>query len=738
MRNVTKTLQTFLIACMSIFTLQAQTTDVTDTYLGNNAGFDTDFNFNKNTFEIVGNHILEVAGWTKNTTATYTIAGTIEYGIPVGFNAGSQPPSVGYGNKAGGALALSTGWGEMLRYYKDVTLPAGKYSIVTAIYNTGSVTAGTSLTGWIPNEVGETSVVSSLKTFPVGTWVTDTVDFVVAKDNMLGKIQVGLQSIAGVGSGSTAKILVDYVKLLSHNIDKTALEEKIEEVEQSGYKGSPGEAFIESAITEAKTVYNSPSPTLVEMVQAIEKLDAAISLFHNALLADLKIDGVTVTGFNAEKFAYTIVVSGNENSPIPQVEAMAVGAAAGAKVTIQQVTQLPGTAVVTVTPGTGKNDVAKVYTIKININYLSGWDANGAKGAGSEPNNFGWKAVKASEFGWATALEGNAGNASYYRDNFPAGTGKRSLSRFHTNEMYFPVKLKAGVIYVFSGSTWKINTGCTNTFEINTSEDRATGQVLGSISKSIGASEVQHSFEFLAPQDGTYYLHWYNTEGYDRIICYDLLIYPTDKVPFEVTFDSKGGSEVNKQYLTAGGKVTQPQAPTKDGFEFDGWWYTEDGFDMRWNFSLGIDNNLGLFAHWLSNTFYGISFDSQGGNDVPEQEVREGGFIEEPGEPTKDGFEFHGWFYNDAEWDFSQPVTSEMVLTAKWSSSSSIDESNTDRLEIVSVTNGVKVIANQPIEVKVLSVMGVVVKVVEVEVGETFIELPAGIYIINRAKVIVK
>jgi len=737
MKNITKTLYVFLVVCMSMFIMHAQTTDVTDTYLGINSGFDTDFNFDKNTFIISGNQILDVAGWTKSSDATYTISATIEYGIPVGFNGGTQPPSVGYDGKAGGALALSTGWGVALHYYKDVTLPAGKYAIVTATYNTGSVTAGSSLVGWIPGDAGKASVMSSLNSFPVGTWVTDTVNFVIDEDNVAGKIQVGLQSIAGVGSGSTAKILVDYVKLLSYNIDKTALGEKIDEVEGLEYEGTPGETFITTAITEAKAVYNSSNPTLLEMVQAIENLDAAVALFRNALLSDLKVDGITVAGFDPNTFTYTIVVGGNENSTIPQVEAMAAGTTAGANVAIEQATELPGLATITVTPGTGKSESVKVYTIKININYLAGWDGNGLTGAGSEPNNFGWKATQESEFGWGVAAEGFAGQMTYYRDNYP-DAGTRSLSRFHTNEAYFPVELKAGVIYVFSGATRKINTSCTNTFEINTSEDRTTGTVLGSVSKSIGASEVLHSFEFLASEDGTYYLHWYNTEGYDRIICYDLLIYPTDKVPFEVTFDSKGGSDISIQYLTAGSKITLPETPTKDGYDFDGWWYTEDGFDMRWNFDMGIEKSITLFAKWMSSTFYEITFDSQGGTEVIKQEIREGQLIEEPDEPLKDNYEFIGWYHNDGEWDFSQPVTGDMTLTAKWGAASSLSEINTKAFNVISVVNGVKVVAIQPVDIKVVSIMGVVVKTMVVNAGETFIQLPAGIYIINGVKAIVK
>lgn len=731
MRNVTKSLYVFIIACLNMLALNAQTTDVTSTYLGANAGFDTGFNFDKNTFVISGNHILDVEGWKNSTTATYTIAGTVEYGIPVGFNGGTQPPSVGYNNSVGGALALSTGWGEVLRYYKDVTLPAGKYAIVSAIYNTGSVTAGSSLVGWIPNDAGKESAMSTLNSFPVGVWVTDTVEFVIDDDNLAGKIQVGLQSIAGVGSGSTAKIIVDYIKLLSIDIDKSTLGSKIAEVEGLGYEGSPGESYMTNAVNAAKVIYDKPSPTLLELVQAIENIEAAVALYRNALLSDLKVGGVKITGFDSNKFAYSIVLKGDENSVIPQVDAAAIGAPAGATVAIEQVTKLPGTATITVTPATGKDGDKKVYTVQMKVNYLAGWDGDGASGVGSEPNKFGWKGTGT----WGVAAVGNAGAINYYRDDSPSA-GIRCLSRAVDSELYYPVSLKAGIIYEFSGGVNKFNLVTQNTFEINTSEDRKSGVVLGSDTKSAG--NITQTFEFMVPEDGTYYLHWYNVGGNDRNTCYNLTLSTTDKKPLEVMFDSKGGSEVKPRYTTKGNVIIEPEAPTKEGSEFDGWWYTEDGFDMRWNFSIGIERDITMFAKWKSTTFYVVSFDSQGGSDVPQQDVRSGESVEEPGEPVKEGFEFLGWYNNDTEWNFSQSISGDLTLQAKWNSTSAIDETDAKTFAVNTVADGVIVTTIESVDVKVISIMGALVKATRIDEGETFIQLPAGIYIINGVKVLVR
>lgn len=735
MRNVTKSLYVFFVACMSVFALNAQTTDVTDTYLGVNAGFNTDFNFDKNTFVISGNQILNVAGWMNSTTVAYTIAATVEYGIPVGFNGGTQPPSVGYNNSTGGALALSTGWGESLHYYKNVTLPAGKYAIVSAYYNTGSVAAGSSLTGWIPNDAGKGSVMSSVKSFPIGAWVTDTIEFVINDDDVAGKIQVGLQSIAGTGSGNTAKILVDYVKLLAYNIDKTALAEKISEVENLDYIGSPGETFIADAITAAKAIYNSPNPTLLQLVQTIEGLDDAVALFRNSFLSDLKIDGTTVFEFNPEKYAYTIVVGGGGNV-IPQISATAVGAAAGANVVIEQASELPGKAKVTILPGSGKNEGAKVYTVDIIINYLAGWDASGA--TDKTPYDAGWRSTDAG-VAWADSDPIDA-NKYQYRDNL--GVGRVFIHPQNHAIFSYPVVLEKGKAYILTCSSAKMSGDATRptTFSVNSSAD-GTGETIGTqtLNAAKWGSYTNYTVNVVAPADGTYYVLWQTaaSDG-DRSLAFNFMFIESGTA-LEIIFDTDGGTPVPEtQYKALGAKITKPQEPTKDGFLFDGWWYEEDGFLLRWNFDVAIGGNTTLYAKWLSSTFYEITFDSKGGSDIPKQEVREGNLIEEPFEPTMDGYEFLGWFYNDTEWNFSQSVTSAITLEAKWRSTSSINEADVQTFEIRSILNGITIITDQSVEVKIVSVVGVVVKTMKLDRGDTFIQLPAGVYIVNGEKVMVK
>ena len=124
--------------------------DITSMYL-KNYGFDTDFDYTIDDTGNVAQEILEVKGWTKSFSANYTITGVYQIGTPVTFN-GAAVPAVGQdGTTEGGVLALSTGWNQSMLFFQNVTLPAGKYALVSAFYNSVEQTAGRSRVAWVPS-----------------------------------------------------------------------------------------------------------------------------------------------------------------------------------------------------------------------------------------------------------------------------------------------------------------------------------------------------------------------------------------------------------------------------------------------------------------------------------------------------------------------------------------------------------------------------------------------------------
>lgn len=65
---------------------------------------------------------------------------------------------------------------------------------------------------------------------------------------------------------------------------------------------------------------------------------------------------------------------------------------------------------------------------------------------------------------------------------------------------------------------------------------------------------------------------------------------------FTVTFDSNGGSAVDSQSVTMDGLATEPTNPTKDGYQFDYWYY--DSEETAFDFSTQVTMDMTLTAHW--------------------------------------------------------------------------------------------------------------------------------------------
>ncbi len=67
----------------------------------------------------------------------------------------------------------------------------------------------------------------------------------------------------------------------------------------------------------------------------------------------------------------------------------------------------------------------------------------------------------------------------------------------------------------------------------------------------------------------------------------------------------------------------------------------------------------------LSNIYYSVIFDANGGQSVRTQTVKHGSYAEYKS-TYRYGYEFLGWYLNGEKYNFSTPVTSKIVLVAKW------------------------------------------------------------------------
>lgn len=117
--------------------------------------------------------------------------------------------------------------------------------------------------------------------------------------------------------------------------------------------------------------------------------------------------------------------------------------------------------------------------------------------------------------------------------------------------------------------------------------------------------------------------------------------------------------------------------PSKTGYTFDGWTAVVDsGYADNGNFHVDdyttkIENNFGnvtLTANFTINQ-YTISFDTDGGSEVPSITDDYGQAVEAPADPTKEGHDFRGWYSDsdfNTEYEFTTIPAESITVYAKW------------------------------------------------------------------------
>jgi uncharacterized repeat protein (TIGR02543 family) len=115
--------------------------------------------------------------------------------------------------------------------------------------------------------------------------------------------------------------------------------------------------------------------------------------------------------------------------------------------------------------------------------------------------------------------------------------------------------------------------------------------------------------------------------------------------------------------VVTNGYVSEPADPTRDGYEFAGW-YTDEACTSAFDFGQPVSLATTLYAKW--NPI--VTFNSMGGSDVSSVVVTNG-YVSQPTDPTRDGYTFNGWYTNDActdSFSFSSEVASPLTLYAGW------------------------------------------------------------------------
>ena len=72
------------------------------------------------------------------------------------------------------------------------------------------------------------------------------------------------------------------------------------------------------------------------------------------------------------------------------------------------------------------------------------------------------------------------------------------------------------------------------------------------------------------------------------------------------------------------------------------------------------------FLSACEENIYTVAFDTDGGTTINKQIITENKKVTKPEDPTKVGYDFVGWTYEDQEWDFDNKVKGNIILKAKY------------------------------------------------------------------------
>ena len=155
---------------------------------------------------------------------------------------------------------------------------------------------------------------------------------------------------------------------------------------------------------------------------------------------------------------------------------------------------------------------------------------------------------------------------------------------------------------------------------------------------------------------------WNKINGKD-----ELLNIPLVCNKLEATFNPDNGKPTVTKFIdndkNSKFKELVPE-PTKENYTFAGWYNGNEKFD----FTTVPTGDVTLTAKWTANDYY-VSFFTEHGDPPTSQNVKYNGTATDPGKLSEEGYTFIGWYTDDTydtEFDFTQPITGNTTVYAKW------------------------------------------------------------------------
>ena len=114
-------------------------------------------------------------------------------------------------------------------------------------------------------------------------------------------------------------------------------------------------------------------------------------------------------------------------------------------------------------------------------------------------------------------------------------------------------------------------------------------------------------------------------------------------------------------------------------------------------------NNDKTDSEETADTYYTVTFNSNGGTPIEPKKVKKNAQLDEPPTPEREGYIFEGWYNKNQQWVFSFGITEDMTLDARWLSPESLfDHTPSEDGETTVITN----LKRKTEEIRLPTVMG--------------------------------
>ena len=163
-------------------------------------------------------------------------------------------------------------------------------------------------------------------------------------------------------------------------------------------------------------------------------------------------------------------------------------------------------------------------------------------------------------------------------------------------------------------------------------------------------------------------------------------------VTFDLNYEGAVAADAPaKQNVKKGKTATEPEEPSREGYEFLGWFTDKNGAD-EFDFTTAINKKTTLYASWKQTgdapvETFTVTFDLnyEGATGAPEEQTVESGeYATIPETPIRNGYSFVGWYTNvdfTESFDFAKTaITANITIYARWVNISDAADTDNDGL----------------------------------------------------------